>query len=151
MSLTFTPAFRASIIVGEIQEVGMTAKGRRRTIPILGGEFSGDDMSGVILPGGADWQLIRPDGVAEIDAQYTMQTTDGVIIYIRNIGLRHGPKAVMDRLARGEEVSPDEYYFRTSPTFEVENGKYDWLNRTLFVGVGERGKERVHFTFYAVS
>jgi hypothetical protein len=151
MSLRFAPAFRASIIVGEIQEIGMTAKGRRRAIPILGGEFAGDDFNGVILPGGADWQLIRPDGVAEIDAQYTMQTTDGVIIYIRNIGLRHGPQDVMDRLARGEEVSPDEYYFRTSPTFEVESGRYDWLNRTMFVGVGERGKERVHFTFYAVS
>jgi hypothetical protein len=151
MSVKLKPAITASIVVGEAQEIGMTTKGFRRVIPILGGEFTGDGLKGVIVPGGADWQLIRPDGVAEIDAHYTMQTTDGVTIYIRNKGYRHGPKEVMERLARGEEVSPDAYYFRTTPTFEVENGAYDWLSRTVFVGVGARGKESVQFTFYALS
>ena len=151
MSVLFTPAFTASIDVGGIQEIGMTSKGSRRVIPIMGGEFKGNGLSGVIVPGGADWQLIRPDGVAEIDAHYTMLTNDGVTIYIRNKGYRHGPKDVMEKLARGEEVSSDSYYFRTSPTFEVENGKYDWLSRTIFVGIGERGRDKVHFSFYALA
>lgn len=151
MIVKLSPAFTCSIIVGEAQEIGITPKGRRRMIPILGGDFEGEDFRGVILPGGADWQLIRPDGVAEIEALYTMQTADGVTVFIQNKGYRHGPKDVMEKLARGEAVSPDAYYFRTVATFEVESGKYDWLGRTMFVGVGARGKERVEFTFYSLS
>lgn len=143
-------AFEAHIEVGPIQEVGHTAKGARRMIPILGGRFSGPRIEGVILPGGADWQLIRSDGVAEIEALYTMKTSDGTMIYIVNKGYRHGPKEVISRLAAGENVSPDEYYFRTTPFFEVEDGRYAWLNRTLMIGTGERTKDAVRIRFYEI-
>lgn len=143
-------AFTATIYVGEAQEIGQTAKGTRRIIPILGGEFSGERLSGVVLPGGADWQLIRLDGVAEIEALYTMKEQDGTLIYIANRGFRHGPKEVMQRLGRGEIVPPEEYYFRTTPSFEVATGKHDWLTHTVFVGQGERTPESVKFTFYEV-
>ncbi len=143
-------AFEALIEVGPIQEVGHAPKGARRMIPILGGRFSGPRIEGVILPGGADWQLLRSDGVAEIEALYTMKTSDGTMIYIVNKGYRHGPKEVMSRLAAGEIVSPDEYYFRTTPFFEVEDGPYAWLNRTLMIGTGERTKDAVRIRFYEV-
>jgi hypothetical protein len=142
------PVFEARIEVGPVQEVGVTAKGVRKMIPILGGSFSGQDIEGIILPGGADWQLVRPDGVAEIEAHYTMRTSDGVCIYIMNRGYRHGPPDVMAKLAQGIEVAPDQYYFRSSPVFEVEQGKYDWLTRSIFVGTGERHKDHVRFRFY---
>lgn len=151
MRANLTLAFTADIAVGPIEEIGMTPKGRRRIIPIVGGDFAGERLRGIILPGGADWQLIRPDGVAEIEAHYTMRTSEGVNIYIRNSGYRHGPKDVMERLARGEEVDPESYYFRSTPVFEVESGEYDWLTRTVFVGVGERRREQVRFSFYALS
>lgn len=143
-------AFEALIEVGPIQEVGHTPKGARRMIPILGGRFSGPRIEGIVLPGGADWQLIRSDGVAEIEAMYTMKTSDGAMIYIVNKGYRHGPKEVMSRLAAGEIVSPDDYYFRTTPFFEVEDGRYAWLNRTLMIGKGERTKDAVRIRFYEI-
>lgn len=143
-------AFEAIIEVGPIQEVGATAKGVRRMIPIVGGRFSGPRIEGTLLPGGADWQLIRNDGVAEIEALYTMKTTDGTLIYIVNKGYRHGPKEIMARLAAGEAVSPEDYYFRTTPFFEVEDGKYGWLNRTLMIGKGERTKDAVRIRFYEI-
>ena len=145
--ISLKPALEARIEVGQVQEVGATAKGVRKFIPILGGTFSGPEIEGVILPGGADWQLVRPDGVAEIEAHYTMLTHDGVSIYIVNKGYRHGPPDVMEKLARGEDVAPDQYYFRTAPRFEVARGKYDWLARSVFVGTGERRKDHVLFTF----
>lgn len=143
------PAFEATIEVGDVQEIGVTAKGIRKMIPILGGTFVGKEISGVILPGGADWQLVRPDGVAEIEAHYTMKTNDGVFIYIINRGYRHGPPDIMKRLAQGLEVAADQYYFRSTPTFEVEQGKYDWLTKNIFVGIGERHKKHVVFNFYS--
>ncbi|MEK4248876.1 DUF3237 domain-containing protein [Paenibacillus sp. FSL W7-1287] len=146
--ITLKPAFEATMEVGTVQDVGVTSKGIRRMIPIVGGTFVGQEISGVILPGGADWQLVRPDGVAEIEAHYTMKTDDGVIIYIVNKGYRHGPTDVIEKLAQGEEVSPDQYYFRSSPTFEVEKGKYDWLTKSIFVGTGARQKDLVSFKFY---
>lgn len=149
MNIAFS--FEADVEVGPIQEVGRTPKGVRRMVPILGGQFAGPSIEGIILPGGADWQLIRHDGVAEIEASYAMRTTDGTMIHIVNRGYRHGPKEVMARLAAGEEVSPEEYYFRTTPTFEVEEGRYSWLSRTLFIGTGERTSDAVRIRFYAVQ
>jgi hypothetical protein len=146
--IALKPAFEARIEVGKVQEVGATAKGVRKFIPILGGTFSGPEMEGVILPGGADWQLVRPDGVAEIEAHYTMMTGDGVSIYIVNKGYRHGPPDVMEKLARGEDVAPDQYYFRSTPRFEVAQGKYDWLARSVFVGTGQRRKDHVLIKFF---
>ncbi|RUS48883.1 DUF3237 domain-containing protein [Cohnella sp. AR92] len=143
-------AFEAVMEVGPVQELGATPKGARKMIPILGGRFSGPKIEGIILPGGADWQLIRNDGVAEVKALYTMKTADGTMIYIVNRGYRHGPKEVMSRLAAGEPVSPEDYYFRTTPVFEVEDGRYGWLNRTLMVGIGERTKESVRIRFYEI-
>jgi len=147
--MMYKPAFEAIMEVGTVQDIGVTAKGIRKMIPILGGTFEGQEISGVILPGGADWQLIRPDGVAEIEAHYTMKTHDGVNIYIINKGYRHGPPDIMKRLAEGLEVAANQYYFRSTPTFEVEQGKYDWLTKSIFVGRGERHKKHVIFKFYS--
>lgn len=146
--ITLKPVFESSIKVGAVQEVGKTAKGIRKMIPIIGGTFSGEHIKGVILPGGADWQLIRADGVAEIEAHYTMLTDDGVHIYIVNKGFRHGSVEAMSKLAQGISVPPEQYYFRTTPFFEVEQGKYDWLTKSICVGIGERQKDCVSFKFY---
>lgn len=147
--ITLKPVFESQIQVGTVQDIGATAKGIRKMIPILGGTFVGQEISGVILPGGADWQLVRPDGVVEIEAHYTMKTSDGILIYIINKGYRHGSVDIMEKLAKGIQVTPDQYYFRTTPTFEVEQGKYDWLTKKVFIGTGERQKEHVLFNFFS--
>jgi hypothetical protein len=134
-----------------VRELGDTPLGRRRIIGITGGRFTGPRLSGRILPGGADWQLIRADGVACLDARYTLETTDGALIYVNNKGYRHGPKDVIERMARGEEVDPALYYMRATPWFETSASQYAWLNRTICVASGARRRAAVELDFYEVK
>jgi len=143
--------FRAEVTLAPAQELGDGPQGRRRIIPITGGTVSGPRLSGRVLPGGADWQIVRPDGVAYLDARYTIETHDGVLVYVRNRGYRHGPPQVIARLAAGEAVDPTLYYMRTTPWFETGDARYAWLNRTVCVGSGERLAAAVRIDFYAVK
>ena len=118
--------------------IGETPHGTRRVIPITGGTFSGPNFNGTIVNGGADWQIVRKDGTAELNALYTLKTDDGTLIYINNKGIRVATPEVAQRIANGEKVSPSEYYFRAIPTFETPPGKYEWLTKTLFVSKGIR-------------
>ena len=133
-----------------MQELGTGPLGRRRIIPITGGRFEGERLSGRVLPGGADWQVIRPDGVADLDARYTLETGDGALIYVRNKGYRHGPEDVIRRLAAGEAVDPKLYYMRTTPWFETGDARYAWLNRIVCVGTGARLAAAVQLEFFEV-
>lgn len=140
--------FRAEITLAAPQELGDTPHGRRRIIGITGGRFAGERLSGRVLPGGADWQVIRPDGVADLDARYTLETGDGALIYVRNKGYRHGPEDVIRRLASGEAVDPKLYYMRTTPWFETGDARYAWLNRIVCVGTGARLAAAVQLEFF---
>src|SRR5690606_16186030 len=129
-------AFEAHVTVQTPLVIGEGSYGLRRVVPITGGTFEGPRLRGRVVPGGADWQLVRPDGVLSIEAIYTLETDDGVLIMVTNRGMRHGPPEVIDRLARGERVDPSEYYFRTVAEFEAPVGsRYEWLNQSIFVGV----------------
>jgi hypothetical protein len=132
-------------------EFGKAPYGQRRIINITGGAFSGPRLSGRVLPGGADWQIIRSDGIVEVDARYTLETGDGALIYITNWGLRHGPPDVIARLSAGQKVDPGEYYFRTVPTFETGAAGYAWLNGIVAVAVGERRADAVIITVYELK
>lgn len=140
----------AHVTVAVPLELGETPYGRRRVIHITGGRFSGPRLRGTVVPGGADWQVIRPDGVTELTALYELQTDDGVLIHVTNRGLRHGPAEVMQRLTRGEPVDPASYYFRTTPVFEAPSGPYDWLNRSIFVATGARSAAEVHVRVFEI-
>lgn len=140
-SLEFAVEIRATI--ADTLEIGDVGGIRRRAVPITGGSFSGPGLSGHILPGGADWQLIHSDGLSLIDARYVLETEDRVRIEVRNQGVRHGPVDLMSRIAAGAHVQPDEYYFRTTPQFFAPRGSYEWLNRSVFVGSGERLRDLV--------
>lgn len=131
--------------------VGQSACGERRIIPITGGAFEGPRLRGRVLMGGADWQIVRRDGVVEVDARYTLETDDGALIYIRNNGLRHGPPEILERIASGDTVHPSEYYFRTMPVFETGSPAYAWLNRLVCVAAGERRPREVIITVYEVT
>jgi hypothetical protein len=132
-------------------DLGRVPHGQRRIIDITGGAFSGPRLSGRILPGGADWQIVRGDGIVEVDARYTLETHDGALIYISNWGLRHGPAGVIARLGAGEKVDPSEYYFRTAPRFETGAAGYAWLNGILCIAAGERRADAVIITAYEVK
>ena len=142
--------FEAKVTLDPVQELGITTYGKRRIIPITGGTFQGANIKGVVLPGGADWQTVRTDGTADLEARYTLKTDDGVLIYIQNKGVRHAKPEVLARLAKGEKVDPKEYYMRTAATFEVAEGKYAWLTKSVVVCVGARMADHVLLRFYKV-
>ena len=116
------------VSVGPIRDLGPTPHGRRRIIPILGGTVKGARLQGEVVPGGADWQYVRADGVLELEARYSIKASDGAEIAVTNRGMRRAPPEIMDRLSRGEAVDPALVYFRTAPVFEAPAGPHDWLN-----------------------
>ena len=149
--LRLEPLLTADITLAAAQELGETPQGRRRIINITGGAFRGERLSGKVLPGGADWQVIHGDGVADLDARYTLETADGALIYVRNHGYRHGPADVLKDLSSGKGVDPSLYYMRTTPLFETGDQRYAWLNRLICVGTGARKKSSVHLEIFEVK
>jgi Protein of unknown function (DUF3237) len=143
-------AFALQVTVGPPLELGTTQQGRRRIIPITGGRVEGPRLAGKVLPGGADWQIIRADGAAELDARYTLEAADGALISVINRGLRHGPPEVMRKLIAGEPVEPGAYYFRCTPAFETAAPAHQWLTRSIFVASGIRRPNLVELAVYAV-
>jgi hypothetical protein len=142
---------RIEVTLEKPRELGDTPLGRRRIIGITGGRFSGERLSGRVLPGGADWQVIRSDGVADLDARYTLETGDGALIYVRNRGYRHGPRDILEKIALGESVDPALYYMRTTPLFETGDARYAWLNRMVCVATGERKAAEVHLEVFEIK
>lgn len=144
--------YEASGELEEPRQIGETYDGTRRIIPIKpGGYVKGPKISGKLMGNSADWQQTRPDGVTVADAIYAIETDDGQLIQIRNRGLRHGPVDVMRRLVAGEDVDPSEYYFRTVPEFIAPNGKYDWLNRSIFICSGARYANSIKLWVWRVT
>ena len=139
------------VSLAPIREIGTGRAGQRRIIPIVGGAVTGPRLTGRILDVGADWQTIFPGGLAELDTRYAMETDDGAVIEIVNFGYRHGPAEVIARVARGDDVNPSDYYMRTQARLETGDGRYDWVNRMVFVGVGARQKQTVLLALYAVT
>jgi hypothetical protein len=144
-------AFEIEVEVGAPLDFGQTQNGHRRVVPIQGGRVSGPRLQGRVLQGGADWQILRPDGAADLDARYTIQTDDGSLIYVVNRGVRHGPAEVLARMNRGERVEPGSYYFRSVATFETSAAECDWLTRAILLGVGERYPDKVAIRFWEVA
>jgi Protein of unknown function (DUF3237) len=128
------------------QKIGAVPCGTRVTAPIMSGHFEGPRLKGKVLSGGADWTLLRSDGVLELDLRTTLQTDDGALIHMSSFGLRHGPPEVIAALGRGELVDPSLYYFRTTLRFETAHPKYAFLNKLLAVSSGDRRAEGPIYT-----
>jgi hypothetical protein len=145
------PIFTIRADLAPMLHLGATPYGERRIIDILGGTVQGPKLKGRILPGGADWQIVRADGVADIQARYTIETDAGARILVNSEGLRHGPAAVLEKLARGDSVDPALYYFRTVMRFETADPSVDWLNRILALARGQREARAVRLDVYEVE
>jgi hypothetical protein len=144
-------AFELRVTVGAPVMVGQVPRGQRRIVSILGGTFEGPSIKGKVVPGGADWQIIRPDGFSELDTRYMLETDKGQLIYVQNAGIRHAEPAVMEKLLKGDIVDPKLVYFRTIPTFETAAPDLQWLTRSLFIGTGERYPTEVVIRFWRVE
>lgn len=125
--------------------------GQRRVIAIIGGTVSGALGPGRILPGGADYQIIRPDGLTELHARYLVELASGARVYVENTGLRFGPAEALERLRRGEPVDPALIYFRSAPRFETSAPELRWMQRHLFVATGARRPDRVELSVFKVE
>ena len=147
--LTFV--LKANVELGPAQMIGRTAKGLRRIIPIVGGTFEGPDLRGTVLNFGADWQLIYDNGYMELDARYTLRTDSGGLIYVSNLGFRHGPAEAAARFARGERVDMSLFRAGGKATFETGAPGLEWMNYRTFIAKTSRAPSSIELDFYAVS
>jgi hypothetical protein len=137
--------------VGALVSLGPAKHGERRYVPLGGGTVQGPELNGTLVEGGVDWQVNRSDGVLEIAAHYVIRSDDGALIEVQSDGLRHGPPEVMARLARGEAVARDEYFFRTVVRFTTGAAQWLHLNKTLALAVGQREARLVVLDFYRIT
>jgi hypothetical protein len=113
--------YEAIVDIADIQNLGQSLQGQRFIVNILGGVFNGPRLKGKVLPGGADRQLLRPDGIKELDALYEIETDDGTVITVHN-------QVVVDM------PTPEQRYACSVVKFRAPSGQYEWLNRRVFVG-----------------
>jgi hypothetical protein len=144
------PAFDVTATLGPLEDHGITRAGHRRVVPITGGLVSGL-VDAEILAGGADWQVVRPDGSTEIDTRYSARTPVGEYVHFRTSGVRSGPPEILDALLRGEPVDPSEYYFRVTVYLETSAPRLAELQRSIFVASAIRGADSVRYTAYRVT
>jgi len=135
--------FTITARIGGVTTVGDTGHSVRRIIPILGGEVRGENVNGKVCAFGADFQIIRPNELIELEAKYAFETDDGATVYVENKGIRFGPAELLQKLKRNEPVDPKLIYFRTVPRFETGHAKYRWLMESLFVASAARHADRV--------
>ena len=137
--------------VGAIVSLGVAKHGERRYVPLGGGTARGPELNGTLVEGGVDWQIQRADGVLDIAAHYVIRSDDGALIEVQSEGMRHGPAEVMARLARGEPVGRDEYFFRTVMRFQTGAPAWAHLNRMLAFACGRREAARVLLDVYRIG
>jgi hypothetical protein len=135
--------FTITAEIGDVTTAGDIGHGVRRIIPIVGGTVKGAGVNGKVCAFGADFQIIRPNELIELEAKYAFETDDGATVYVENRGLRFGPIDLLQKLKRGEPVDPKLIYFRTVPKFETGSEKYRWLMENLFIGSAGRHADRV--------
>ncbi|MFB9267199.1 DUF3237 domain-containing protein [Bradyrhizobium erythrophlei] len=136
-------AFTVTALIGPVTSAGEIGTGVRRIIPIIGGEVKGEKVNGTVLAFGADFQIIRPNELIELEAKYAFETDDGAVVYVENKGIRFGPVDLLQKLKRGEPVDPNLIYFRTVPKFETGAENYRWLMEHIFIASAARHADRV--------
>src|SRR5690349_23518493 len=135
--------FTLTVRIADVTTAGEIGHGVRRIIPIIGGEVKGEKVNGKVLPFGADFQIIRPNELIDLEARYAFETDDGAVVYVENKGIRFGPVDLLQKLKRGEPVDPKLIYFRTAPKFETGHERYRWLMQHIFVASAARHADRV--------
>ena len=148
--LRTTHLMTLKLSVAGLQPIGATPNGNRRVGLVAGGTFEGPRLKGVVLPGGADWIIGRPDGSTTLDVRIVLETDDGAAIGMTYRGMRHGPGDVMAKVNSGEFADPSLYYFRTAVAFETAAERYGWLNRIVAVGTGSRPPEGPVYDIFEV-
>lgn len=127
-----------------------TPLGLRMTYVIREGTCTGERLNGRFLPGGGDWVLVGPDAVGRLDVRATLETHDGALVHVTNLGVASLEPAAAERLAAGELVPWDAMHVRSTPRFETADERYAWLNAVVAVAVNDLGPntEAAHHVGY---
>jgi len=149
-SVRTRPLFVMHLDVRRLLLVGAPPGAYRRVGVVPGGSFEGERLSGDVLDGGSDWQIVRIDGATILDVRLVLKTRDDALICMTYHGIRHGPPDVVERIEKGEVVDPTSYYFRINPLFETASAKYDWLNRVVAIGIGHRRTDGPIYSVFEV-
>jgi hypothetical protein len=136
--------------LGAPTQIPGTSHGHRIIVPVTGGSFEGEQLRGKVHPGGADWLLLRADGVGELDVRATMETHDGALIYVAYRGYVTNVPSLLPRWSQGQAIPREEYYFAVTPYFETNDSRYAWLQQTVVLGIGELIRGGVRYDIYAV-
>ena len=131
--------------------VGAGPFGMRQIFDVSGGEFHGPRLRGRILPSGADWLLVDPDGVGRLDVRATFETDDGALIYLSYFGILHMDEGVVHKISGGGSSAYGDVYFFTQPRFETGDPRYAWMNRIFAIAQGKVGPLRVDYRVYQVG
>ncbi|MFO1378699.1 MAG: DUF3237 domain-containing protein [Steroidobacteraceae bacterium] len=145
-----TALFTLTADVDAALDLGNCGGAIRRIVAVNGGRFEGERLSGLILPGGNDVQRIRGDGVAELQIHVALRTHEGDSILFKGHAIRYIPEPVAQRIAAGDAVDPDSYYFREAITFETSSARLSWLNRIMALGIGRRNRDSVELEVFEV-
>jgi hypothetical protein len=143
--------YHVDVELGPPVAIGNVSHGQRLIVPVTGGKFEGPRLSGKILPGAADWLLIRADGVGELDVRGTLETNDGALIYVTYRGYVTNVPSILPRWSQGEEIPRDEYYFAATPYFETAAPQYNWLQQTIVISTGSLVRGGVAYDTFAVK
>ena len=151
VELKSRPLFRIELDLAPSVDAGATPYGSRRIFPVTGGRFEGARLRGIVLPEtSGDWLLTRADGAFQQDVRLLLKTHDEALIFMAYRGIRHASAETTARIARGEHVGRDDYYLRTAPFFETSAPAYDWMNRIVSVGMGERVGQNVGYDLFEI-
>lgn len=153
MSLSLKKQFEVRLTGTSLALVGQDYEnsGRRQLVPCPEGEIIGPDFHGRIMPAGIDHQLVRADGVTEINAAYGFELDDGRKLYIHVEGIRTVPKDKVETVKSGGAVDPKLFYYVTTPRFEVYDESLKWMTEKIFVCDGTRLPDAVLLTYYTVE
>ena len=131
-------------------DVGAGPAGVRQIFDVTGGHFEGPRLKGELLPSGADWLLMGPDGVGRLDVRGTFKTDDGAHVYVQYSGILVMNEKVQQALAEGRETQYGDSDFFTQPRFETGDERYAWLNSIVAIGEGRLIPSAVEYRVYQV-
>lgn len=149
--MKIVPLFQLTARVEPPTEIGPTGNGTRRIFIATGGEFEGDRLRGRVLPGGGEWFLQSDGTLGQIDVRLTLETEDGVPIYLRYSGVIDFTPKVLETISQGRSTEYGDNLFLTHARFETGHPRYAWLNRTIAVGEGRMHPDCVEYSLYEVS
>jgi uncharacterized protein DUF3237 len=138
-SIELVPLGTMTITIAENIRLNGTPSGDRMIVEFSDIQWRGERINASLKgKAAADWLVIGADGTGLIDIRFTLQTTDGALVYVQMNG-----RADAAKFAEGAP-------FFMAPRFETGDPRYAWLNRVQAITKGSAAGGKVtNFVFEA--